>query len=226
MVTDHFIKWVLLLGVFITCIGVVPDSDAQTFGRIFSTPDERASLDSQRDAMLKDMTEAERLAALRAPVLETVVDVQPTMIQMGGIVRRSDGTHTVWLNGVPVSERELPANVQLDMLSGLGVLRVRTPTDVYSLRPGQTLNATTGELRESYQVTQEQIAAINAELSQRQADLGQSADSAAVEVEAGSTADAEVEDMPLSDEDQSTMDTVLDTLRMLQEARELQESLQ
>ncbi len=226
MVTDYVVKCVLSLGIIIAGVVVAPDSDAQSFGRIFSTPDERASLDSQRDAMLRDMTEAERLAALSAPVLETVVDVQPTMIQMGGIVRRSDGTHTVWLNGVPVSERELPANVQLDMLSGLGVLRVRTPTDVYSLRPGQTLNATTGELRESYQVTPEQIAAINAELSQRQADVVQAADSAPIDANTGSATDAEVEDKPLSDEEQSTMDTVLDTLRMLQEARELQESLQ
>ncbi|MDO8272331.1 MAG: hypothetical protein Q7U82_10510 [Gammaproteobacteria bacterium] len=226
MVTDYFIKWVLSLGVVIACMGIAPDSDAQSFGRIFSTADERAALDSQRDAMLRDLTEAERLAALSTPVLETVVEVQPTMIHMGGIVRRGDGTHTVWLNGVPVSERELPPNVQLDMLSGLGVLRVSTPTDVYSLRPGQTLNATTGELRESYQVTPEQIAAINAEINQRQASAGQTADSAAIEKEAEIATDADLEDEQLSDEEQSTMDTVLDTLRMLQEARELQESLQ
>lgn len=226
MVTDYCMKWVLTLGIFIASTLITAASDAQTFGRIFSTADERASLDSQRDAMLRDMTEAERLAALRAPVLETVVAVQPTMIQMGGIVRRSDGTHTVWLNGVPVSERELPANVQLDMLSGLGVLRVSTPTETYSLRPGQTLNATTGELRESYQVTPEQIAAINAEISQRQADVGQATDSAPIVAEAGNATDADVEDEQLSDQEQSTMDTVLDTLRMLQEARELQESLQ
>lgn len=226
MVTDYCMKWVLTLGIIIASTLITAESDAQTFGRIFSTADERASLDSQRDAMLRDMTEAERLAALRAPVLETVVAVQPTMIQMGGIVRRSDGTHTVWLNGVPVSERELPANVQLDMLSGLGVLRVSTPTETYSLRPGQTLNATTGELRESYQVTPEQIAAINAEISQRQADVGQATDSAPIVAEAGNATDADVEDEQLSDQEQSTMDTVLDTLRMLQEARELQESLQ
>lgn len=226
MVTDHFSRWVLSLGIFMACIGVVPDADAQSFGRIFSTAQERASLDSQRDAMLRDMTEAERLAALRAPVLETVVEVQPSMIQMGGIVRRSDGTHTVWLNGVPVSERELPANVQLDMLSGLGVLLVSTPTETYSLRPGQTLNATTGELRESYEVTPEQIAAINAEISQRQADVGQATDPTPIENAADSPSAADAESDQLSDEEQSTMDTVLDTLRMLQEASELQESLQ
>lgn len=226
MFTDQFIKWVLLLGSVVACICVAPDSGAQSFGRIFSTADERASLDSQRDAMLRGLTETERLAALRTPEQETVVEVQPAMIQMGGIVRRSDGTHTIWLNGVPVSERELPRNVQLDMLGGLGVLHVNTPTDTYSLRPGQTLNAATGELRESYEVTPEQIAAINAEISERQAGLSQANDSSSIEEEDDTASPADAEDEQRSDDEQPTMDTVLDTLQMLQETRELQESLQ
>lgn len=202
-------------------------AQAQTFGKIFSTPEERHSLDLQREAMLAELTEAERQAALDKPLLvlpEPVIEEAPAMIQMGGVVRRSDGSHTVWLNGVPVNERELPANVQLDMLSGLGVLRVRTPTDIFSLRPGQTLNATTGELRESYEVTPEQIAAINAEIARREEDFSQPvAPENLVDAEDDT---AEEEESVLSDEDQSTMDTVLDTLRMLQEARALQESLQ
>jgi hypothetical protein len=215
----------LLLIVVLQLLSV--PSHAQNFGKIFSTSEERRSLDLLREAMLAELTDAERQAALNKPLLvfsEPVSGIAPAMIHMGGVVRRSDGSHTVWLNGVPVNEQELPANVQLEMLSGFGVLRVRTPTDIFSLRTGQTLNAATGELRESYEVTPEQIAAINAEIARRNEEVSTpDAKASLVEPEDGT---AEQDESVLSDEDQSTMDTVLDTLRMLQEARALQESLQ
>jgi hypothetical protein len=203
-------------------------SHAQTFGRVFSTPAERESLDQQRYALLSSLDDAQRQAALTQSSLDAqqVVNARPILIHMGGIVRRSDGTHTIWLNGMAVSETALPPNVELDMSSGLGVLRVNTPGAVYSLRTGQTLNPETGELRESFQVTAEQRAAIAAEIARRDQAVIAAPEVIVPPEEAADEVPSDDEEEAVSDDEQTTLDSVLSTLQMLQDARDIQESLQ
>ena len=147
-------------------------AQAQTLGRVFSTPQERAYLDglrraqnteqlqSQTQELRQEQSHDSELAAIQAPL--------PILFQMGGSVRRGDGSNSVWLNGVSVREEDLPSNARLEFSKGLGLLRIKTPTGEMTVRPGQTLNTSTGEVRESYELSAEQAAAINAEVARRE----------------------------------------------------------
>lgn len=195
--------------------------DAQTLGRIITTAQERQYLDRQRAAMFAALSDSERELALSAPVsVVSSLEAEPTIIHMGGSIRRSDGSHSVWLNGVAVSESDLPSNARLEFTRGLGVLRIRTATGELTVRPGQTLNATTGELREDYQLSAERVTEINAELARRA-----EANRPVVTI-AAPAADAEVKQPESLDATLSTMESIVESLRLLQEANQIQDALQ
>ena len=65
-----------------------------TLGTLFHTPEERARLDRMRRG------EPEQTAAAPVPGGRSVVT---------GFVKRSDGRHTVWIDGTPVTVRGAPA---------------------------------------------------------------------------------------------------------------------
>lgn len=66
---------------------------AETFGRIFYTPEQRAQLDSLRKQ--------------RAIVSQARDEPAPETVTYNGIVRRSDGKTVVWMNNQPLSDAEL-----------------------------------------------------------------------------------------------------------------------
>ncbi len=76
-----------LLG-FAAALAATLPARAQELGRLFFTPEQRAALDARRKARLPDKP------AAAAPSPTTRID---------GLVRRSDGRTTVWVNGEPVS---------------------------------------------------------------------------------------------------------------------------
>lgn len=65
--------------------GRVGAAPAATLGRLFYTPEQRARLDRHGTA---------------EPVAETVSSAEPRRVD--GVVRRSGGTATVWIDGTPV----------------------------------------------------------------------------------------------------------------------------
>jgi len=88
--------WILVLA-----FGLAPGlALAQApLGRLFFTPEERAELD-------------------RAPTERIAADA-PTTRTLDGIVRRSDGSATVWINGQPERRRlEGASTVSVDTPSG------------------------------------------------------------------------------------------------------------
>lgn len=111
---------------------------AQPLGRLFFTPAERAALDITR--IQKRVPEKPVLAA------EQQVDAAPPppqVITFDGVVRRSDGKSTLWLNNRPFDERE--------GLSGLAVTgRIRPDGGVTLQVPetGASINLRVGQRAE------------------------------------------------------------------------------
>lgn len=64
---------------------------------------------------------------------------------------RSDGTRTVWLNNQPIAESNLPANMSLVENGPQVALRIGSGANFFELKPGQTVNMSTGEILEAYQ---------------------------------------------------------------------------
>ncbi len=129
----------------------IPALAADSLGRLFLTPDQRAQLEiarSQRDRRLP-IAETEG-APTAAPVPQG-----PDVVTYSGVVRRSDGKSTVWLNGKPVNERNRSQPEHEVSVTGLqrdGAVSVAIPQADRraSLKVGQSLEVTSGAIEESY----------------------------------------------------------------------------
>jgi len=131
---------------------------AQFHGKLFTTPEERAYLDALRNNFLSetrdqgfDITETgppplpDNDEAEKQPAV-------PVKYSLGGILTRSDGSRTVWLNNRPIAESSLPANMKLVVEGAQLVLRISAGANVFQLKPGQTLNMSSGQILEAYQL--------------------------------------------------------------------------
>jgi hypothetical protein len=114
---------VLLAGMLL-----LPCAQSQEIGRLFFTPDQRAALDARRRARVPDK-----------PSVSPVV-ASPTT-RLDGYVRRSQGPSTVWVNGNTVDEASPGSDSRVSVPVGDGGARV-------PLRPGETLDRGTGEVRD------------------------------------------------------------------------------
>lgn len=105
----------------------------QQLGRLFFTPEQRATLDQRRKARVPDKPAA-------------VVVASPTT-RLDGYVQRSSGPSTVWVQGESLPEgaqgspRIDPARNSVSVPVGEAGARVR-------LRPGEILDRGTGEVRD------------------------------------------------------------------------------
>ena len=113
-----------------------PALGADSLGRLFFTPEQRAALDARRKARVPDRPAA---ASVVSPV--TRID---------GYVKRSRGPSTVWMNGESLSEGspeapriESPARGEgaVSITVGEGGRRVR-------LKPGESLDRGNGEVKD------------------------------------------------------------------------------
>ncbi|HEV8612692.1 MAG TPA: hypothetical protein VGQ73_04215, partial [Gemmatimonadales bacterium] len=75
-----------------------PAPAQERLGRLFFTPAQRASLDVARSQRARRTLATEQFEQEAAPT--------PQTITYGGVVRRSDGKTTVWINSQPVRDRE------------------------------------------------------------------------------------------------------------------------
>ena len=115
---------------------LAPAAQAQELGRLFFTPEQRASLDARRKARIPDKPAA---VVVAAPVT-----------RLDGYVKRSAGPSTVWINGESVTESapEAPridagraAEGAVSITIGEGGNRVR-------LKPGEALDRSNGEVHD------------------------------------------------------------------------------
>lgn len=124
----------LLIAASLGCASV---QAAETLGRLFFTPAQRASLDA---ASKLKMNAGQTSLAKRGPA----------EITLNGVVVRSDGESTVWVNGQPAG-RGAAANVIATPSADPSSARVGVSGSVSTeLRVGQQLNTKTGVVRESF----------------------------------------------------------------------------
>jgi len=128
------VRGLLLL---VLALAAASAANAQSLGRLFLTPEQRATLDLRR--------------ASRVPDRPAAVVVESPTARIDGQVVRSDGRSTVWVNGQPVREgtqseglRVAPASSTADSVTlavGEGARRVE-------LKVGESMNRDTGEVRD------------------------------------------------------------------------------
>ena len=117
-------------------IALAPAARAEELGRLFFTPDQRAALDARRKARVPDKPAA---AAV----------VSPTT-RLDGYVQRSDGPSTVWVNGEGLLETspEAPRIGATRRDDGRVSVGVGDSGARVGLKPGETLDRGTGEVRD------------------------------------------------------------------------------
>jgi hypothetical protein len=137
------IAWTLLAAwVLIPCQAAAQDK----LGRLFFTPAERNSLDAQRKAA-GDL--ANRPVAQKGPELPKAPP--PRMVTLNGVVRRSDGETTIWVNNQAVHERFRDVDVMPGSITRETVA-VQLPGSGrrVKLKVGQSVDSSTGKVEEYY----------------------------------------------------------------------------
>ncbi|MDH3314667.1 MAG: hypothetical protein OER43_02720 [Gammaproteobacteria bacterium] len=123
--------------------------EAQRLGRLFSTPEERALLDELR-----------RDQRLVEPEPQSVVDMNPEVpmleqVTIDGVVLRSSGANSAWINGQQVSGGARTRDgVRVDAsAAGDGQVKITLPSgaDTIDLKPGQKIDVNSGVVLEAYE---------------------------------------------------------------------------
>lgn len=123
----------------------LPASAQETLGRLFFTPAQRAELDRERAAAAANASRP--VAAQAQPKAPP-----PKMMTLNGIVRRSDGQTTVWVNSKPLHERFGDAEIRAGTIAREGVgINLPASGRQVRLKVGQTVDATSGKVAESYE---------------------------------------------------------------------------
>lgn len=134
----------LVLGVSVPAMAVAADD----FGRLFTTPAERANLDHLRKiAPLPSITQNQPKDAT-----EQVATVIPSSVSVEGYVKRGDGKKgTVWVNGTPVQENSSTSEVQVGKLrrgSNQVPIKLQAGGKSLTLKAGQTYDPETNSVSE------------------------------------------------------------------------------
>ncbi|BAN34414.1 hypothetical protein SCD_n00567 [Sulfuricella denitrificans skB26] len=110
--------------------------ESNKIGRLFFSPDERAMLDRLRQKSGGSST------------LSTT-----EQITLNGIVQRSSGKNTAWLNQFPQHGNETPQGITVLKSNGRSsVVPLQLPSGKQvSLKPGQTFDITKGKVHEGYE---------------------------------------------------------------------------
>jgi hypothetical protein len=130
-------------------------SDAQAFGRLFTTPDQRLMLEEQRAARADGIDPA-RMAPRQAPEPVVVPPREVPSITVNGVVLRSGGSGTAWVNGENTQTGDLASMYIGAKTLRDGRVRIETPADFpdVELKPGQTYQPTAGQVVDAYDAPQ------------------------------------------------------------------------
>ncbi|MFM9982009.1 MAG: hypothetical protein ACKVP9_13960 [Burkholderiales bacterium] len=111
---------------------------AEDLGRLFFTPEQRGALDARRKA--------------RIPDKPTAVVVESPVTRIDGVVSRTGGKSTTWVNGEAVPEGSQPEGLRLrpkrNDNSRIVVNIGETDSDV-DLKIGQSFDRGTGEVKDA-----------------------------------------------------------------------------
>lgn len=141
--------YVATLGVAAAFLLLSQEAHAQRLGRLFSTPEERALLDELR-----------RERNIVAPDPQAVVTAVPDVpaveqVTIDGVVLRSSGADSAWINGRQVSGgARTREGVRVDTSTSRGGrVKITLPSgaDTIDLKPGQRIDVNSGVVVEAYE---------------------------------------------------------------------------
>ncbi len=145
-----------ILAIF--CLLFVSSASAQeTFGKLFTSPAERANLEYLR-SITKDVTEKENQKQVQTEIIPTqglddVNDATPAPIAVEGFVKRSDGKKgTVWVNHEAILE-----NTKRDDLSVGKLANDKNEVDI-GLKNGKHVVLKAGQVYEISSNKRQEIA--------------------------------------------------------------------
>lgn len=132
----------LLLAALLALTGAAQAAEIE--GRLFFTPAQRAQLDALRAQKVRQPPQIGEEENTAAPA--------PEVITYGGIVRRSDGKSTVWLNDKAISDRAKAADAGIGRVRTDGAITIKPPQSErsVSLKVGQSLEVVSGVIEEPY----------------------------------------------------------------------------
>lgn len=120
----------------------------EPLGRLFFTPNERVELDRARH--LPPAIAPKPTVRIVAPTPVAPPLLAPNIVTVNGIVQRSDGSSTVWINNQPLAEHEVPGSATIKA-RGADAITVALPkAHGVEVKVGQTVNSRSGEIKESY----------------------------------------------------------------------------
>lgn len=112
-------------------------AQAAALGRLFFTPEQRAILDKQRQANFRSLTDGR--SALSA-------------LTVNGVVERSGGHHTAWINGITSDESQGIPGIQPFPIPGTsGSIRLEGEANKPAVKVGDTYRPDTGESHDQLQ---------------------------------------------------------------------------
>ena len=125
---------------------IVTAPPADSVGRLFYTPAQRARLDTRRAEALANANRPPAAPGAAAPRA-----LPPQVVTLNGVVRRNDGTTTVWVNGRPVNDRFHEADITAGSIARESVaLDFASSRRRVRLKVGQSVEATSGVVEEGY----------------------------------------------------------------------------
>jgi hypothetical protein len=118
-------------------------SGAADFGRLFFTPVQRATLDNARKQNIRAEIGSEN---------KDESEPVPQNISIDGLVKRSDGKSTVWVNNRAVNEQQA-GGVGIATRKQDNHVRLTVPESghIIDLKVGQTVEVITGTVAEGYE---------------------------------------------------------------------------
>lgn len=121
-------------------------AEAPQVGRMFFTPTQRAQLDVARAQRARATlaTENTEEAATAAPVAQSLT--------YDGVVRRADGSTTVWINSRPVNPKDPAGPVIVGRVRADGGVSLQMPQSgrTVDLKPGQSVELLSGQIEERF----------------------------------------------------------------------------
>ena len=119
--------------ILLLAVGSPASAAEEALGRLFFTPERRQALDRQRALNQEDRAQASEDATLT----------------INGVVTRSSGRRTTWINGVPQNENEVDSGIAVTTRAHDPASVIVRPGDSPATRAkvGETINRNTGEAR-------------------------------------------------------------------------------
>lgn len=132
------------------CISMASYAEAP-FGRLFTTPTERANLDYLRKTA-KPASLSQEPSETNSVSDEPLVTEPPAAVSMQGYVKRSDGKKsTVWINNTPMQESSSNSEVQIGTLNKANnQVQIKVPANNkhLSLKAGQVYDPESNQVLE------------------------------------------------------------------------------